>query len=116
MPAAAPGVGETPVRGALAAVAGWHENASRCPLSPFAARTVFSHLRPWGAGTILLASSTGDPLAFPFGSGRLQAPLLAVLALAGAACFGGSRGEIAVPMASPLRADGSAVAVEAVRD
>jgi len=55
-------------------------------------------------------------LAFPFGSRRSQAPLLAMLALAGVACFGGSRGEVAVPMASPLRADGSAAAVEAVRD
>jgi soluble lytic murein transglycosylase-like protein len=55
-------------------------------------------------------------LAFPFGSGRSQAPLLAMLALAGAACFGGSRSEVAVPMPSPLWAGGSAAAVESVRD
>jgi soluble lytic murein transglycosylase-like protein len=55
-------------------------------------------------------------LAFPFGSSRSQAPVLAVLALAGAACFGGSRSEVVDPMPSPLGAVGSAVAVEAVRD
>ena len=55
-------------------------------------------------------------MAFPFGSGRSQAPLLAVLALAGAGCFGGSRGEGAVPMPSPLGAGNSSAAVELVRD
>jgi soluble lytic murein transglycosylase-like protein len=55
-------------------------------------------------------------LAFPFGSRRSPAPLLAVLAFAGGACFGGSRSEVAVPMPSPLRADGSAAAVESARD
>jgi len=55
-------------------------------------------------------------LAFPFGSRRWQAPVLAVLALAGAACFGGSRSEVAVPMPSPLGAGGSAAPVETVRD
>jgi soluble lytic murein transglycosylase-like protein len=55
-------------------------------------------------------------LAFPFGSRRSQAPLLAVLALAGAACFGGSRSEVAGPMPSPLGAGGSAATVEAARD
>jgi len=52
-------------------------------------------------------------LAFPFGRRRTLAPMLAVLALAGAACFGGSRSEIAVPMPSPERAVGSAALKEA---
>jgi soluble lytic murein transglycosylase-like protein len=55
-------------------------------------------------------------LAFPFGSRRLQAPLLAVLALAGAACFGGSRSEVPVPMPSPVGAGGSAAAIQVQRD
>lgn len=55
-------------------------------------------------------------MAFPFGSRRSLAPMLALLALAGSACFGGSRSEVAVPMPSPERADGRAAAVEAVRD
>ena len=55
-------------------------------------------------------------MAFRFGSRRSEAPLLAVLALAGAACFGGSRGEGVVPMPSPLGAGGSAAAIYLVRD
>jgi len=55
-------------------------------------------------------------LAFPFGSRRWQAPLLAVLAIAGTACFGGSRSEVPVPMPSPLGAGGSAASVGVVRD
>src|ERR1051325_10398457 len=98
MPAAALPLGALPVRRASAGLAGWHENASSCPLSPFTARTVFSHLRLREAAAILLASSTGDPLAFRFGSRRTLAPTLAVLALAGAACFGGARSEVAGPI------------------
>jgi soluble lytic murein transglycosylase-like protein len=55
-------------------------------------------------------------LAFPFGSRLPQAPLLAVLALAGAACFGGPRSEVPVPVPSPLGAGGSAAAIELERD
>ena len=55
-------------------------------------------------------------MAFPSGSRRSLVPLLAVLALAGSACFGGSRSEVALPMPSPERADGSGTAVDAVRD
>ena len=55
-------------------------------------------------------------MAFPFGSRRPQAPLLAVLALAGAACFGGPRCEVPVPVPSPLGAGGPAAAIELERD
>jgi soluble lytic murein transglycosylase-like protein len=55
-------------------------------------------------------------LAFPVGSRRSLAPMLALLALAGAACFGGSRSEVAVRMPSPERAHGSAASIEARRD
>jgi len=55
-------------------------------------------------------------LAYPFGSRRRQGPLLAVLALAGAACFGGSRSEVPFPMPSPSGARGSAAGLEVERD
>jgi soluble lytic murein transglycosylase-like protein len=55
-------------------------------------------------------------LAFRFGSRRTLAPTLAVLALAGAACFGGARSEVAGPIPSPQRADRSAAALDAAHD
>src|SRR5690349_16704054 len=116
MPAAALGVGQTVVPGASAGVAGVARECISRPTVAFRCAHSFLTLEAPRGGDDPVASSTGDPLAFPFGSRRSQAPLLAVLALAGAACFGGSRSEVAGPMPSPLGAGGSAAAVEAARD